>query len=103
MIDGSRIIYRPAVAVVIYGPQGSGKTRHAEALRAQFQKAQIIDDWYVGAPAYPTLTALPGDALVLTSDPEMETLTRWHGVNRPIHISLALAAIGVKSSRRGPA
>lgn len=103
MIGAPRFHPRPTRAVVVYGPQGSGKTRHAEALRAQFQKAQIIDDWYVGSVLYPTMDTLPADALVLTSDTQMEALTRYRGVNRPIHISLALATIGVKSSARSPA
>ena len=56
-------------AVIIYGPQGSGKTRHAEALRVLFGKAQVIEagdlpryrGFYCNGP-------MPDDALVLTCD-----------------------------------
>lgn len=32
-------------AVVIHGPQGCGKTRHAAALAAHFGDARVVDDW----------------------------------------------------------
>ena len=31
--------------VVIYGPQGCGKTRNAQALAAHFGCSRIVDDW----------------------------------------------------------
>lgn len=49
----------PAV-VVIYGPQGCGKTRHADALQARYGCANVIDEWDGRA-------ALPADALALTN------------------------------------
>lgn len=51
--------------VVITGPQGSGKTVHAEALCAHFGLARILDDesWCPGDP-------IPADTLVLTHLPD---------------------------------
>jgi hypothetical protein len=51
--------------VIIYGHQGCGKTRHAEALRQHYGKARVFDDYRAGYP-------LPDDALALTSDPTIE-------------------------------
>lgn len=39
-----------ASAVVVYGPQGCGKTRHAAALAAHFGVGVIIDEWMPGDP-----------------------------------------------------
>lgn len=33
------------VPLVIYGPQASGKTRHARVLLRHFQKSVLVDDW----------------------------------------------------------
>lgn len=49
-------------AVVVYGPQGCGKTRNAERLRKHFGKRSVIDDWTPGDP-------LPDDCLALTNHP----------------------------------
>lgn len=64
--------------VVITGPQGSGKTRHAEALRAHFGLAHILDDesWRPG-------DAVPADTLVLTHEDAPEGIA----------IAAALAAL----------
>jgi len=64
--------------VVITGPQGSGKTRHAEALRAHFGLAHILDDesWHAGDP-------VPDDTLVLTNE----------AADEGIAIEAALAAL----------
>ena len=50
----------PSKAVIIYGPQGCGKTCRAIELATFYGKTRIIDDWQPGMP-------LPSDALVLTS------------------------------------
>jgi Holliday junction resolvasome RuvABC ATP-dependent DNA helicase subunit len=46
--------------VVIYGPQGCGKTTHAAALARHYGKDRIVDDWVPGRPA-------PADTLALTN------------------------------------
>ena len=48
------------MSVVIYGPQGCGKTTNATALAAVYGKQRIVDDWTPGL-------ALPRDALCLTN------------------------------------
>jgi hypothetical protein len=48
-------------AIVIYGEQGSGKSRHADKLLAHFGKSVLVDDW-------DGVSALPPDALALTSE-----------------------------------
>lgn len=37
-------------SVLIYGPQGSQKTLHAEELRKHFDLAAVLDDWTPGDP-----------------------------------------------------
>lgn len=49
----------PLGALIVYGPQGCGKTRNAEALRKAFGAKRIVDDWWPGDPA-------PRGALLLT-------------------------------------
>lgn len=48
--------------VVIYGPEGCGKSRHAAALAAHYGKSTVVDDWTPGQP-------LPANALALTTEP----------------------------------
>lgn len=40
-------------AVIVYGPQGCGKTRHAEALATHFGACRVIDEWNPGDPVEP--------------------------------------------------
>lgn len=49
--------------VVIHGPQGSGKTRSAQALAAHFNCSRIVDDWN-------GLGRVERGVLALTSAPE---------------------------------
>jgi len=53
------------MSIVIYGPQGCGKTRHANELALHFRKTQMIDDWIPGDD-------LPEDALVLTNAQDVD-------------------------------
>ena len=46
--------------VVIYGPQGCGKSAHATALANHYGKTRVVDDWEPGGP-------VPADTLALTS------------------------------------
>lgn len=48
--------------VMVYAPQGRGKTAHADALCAVFGCTSVLDDWDGIAP-------IPEGALVLTSTP----------------------------------
>lgn len=47
------------MSVIIYGPQGCGKTRNAQALAQHFGLTNIIDPWCPG-------DELPDDTLALT-------------------------------------
>lgn len=49
-------------SVVIHGPQGCGKTTHAEALARHFGCTQVVQDWN-------GLDPLPAGALGLTNAP----------------------------------
>lgn len=49
--------------VVIYAPQGAGKTTNAHRLAAFYGKTVILDDW----PAWKPGDSVPDDAIVLTS------------------------------------
>jgi hypothetical protein len=48
--------------IIIHGPQGCGKTRHADLLAQHFHCIEIVDDW-IGQ------TQLPDGALALTNIP----------------------------------
>jgi cytidylate kinase len=48
--------------IVIYGPQGCGKSTHASALARHYGKTRIVDDWLPGAP-------LRADTIALTNVP----------------------------------
>ena len=66
-------------SVVVYGPQGSGKTLHAEALRKHFQLQTVIE---ADAPHQVRKTPATG-ALVLTIFAPEDT-------RRALHIDEAL-------------
>lgn len=51
----------PPGSLVISGPQGCGKSRHAKALARYYGKTRVIDDWIPGTP-------IPGNALALTHE-----------------------------------
>ena len=57
-------------AVIVFGPQGCGKTRNGKDLADFFGKPQIIDDWKLG-------DHLPPDALCLTSDARVHGLEQF--------------------------
>lgn len=50
-------------AVIVYGPPGCGKTRHAQALKKHFDCDKIVDDWD------PNRAGITRNALHLTSIP----------------------------------
>lgn len=51
---------QPAIGIVIYGPQGCGKSTHAAALARHYGKTRIVDDWTPSRP-------VPADTLALTN------------------------------------
>ena len=55
-------------SVIVYGPQGCGKTRNAEAILKHFNLRQVLDDVFSlkGAPVFgtPILTCLRPEELV---------------------------------------
>lgn len=57
-------------SVLVYGPQGSGKTLHAEELRQHFGLAAVLDDWLPGSP-WPIK-----DHLVLSHEPAPADMRR---------------------------
>jgi hypothetical protein len=67
-------------SVPVYGPQGSGKTRHAEALRKHFDLQHVQDEWWPGKPWPMT------DTLVLSCNAPPEDMRRAI----PIHTALAM-------------
>lgn len=87
--------------VVIYGPQGSGKTVHAEQLRSFYRCARVLDGWCPpprrnaglrgrldsGGVAIPQ----PGDLILTTAHPE--EVSRLLPDARLISIEEAKAAI----------
>ena len=50
-------------AVIVYGPQGCGKTRHTETLKKHFGCDKVVDDWD------PNRSGITRNALHLTSVP----------------------------------
>lgn len=50
------------IAVIVYGPQGCGKSTNAEAMRRHFGVARVVDGYAPG-------DELPGDTLALTNVP----------------------------------
>ncbi|MFC6351270.1 hypothetical protein H7691_06545 [Stenotrophomonas sp. CW117] len=57
-------------SVIVYGPQGSGKSLHAEKLRQHFGMERIIENWNGSDP-------FPRDgALVLTNNPHPQIVAR---------------------------
>lgn len=49
-------------AIIVHGPQGCGKTRSAEALKAHFGVSRVVDGWAPGDP-------VEADTLYLTNVP----------------------------------
>ncbi len=56
--------------VVVYGPQGCGKSAHARLLAKHYGKSRIVDDWTPGAP-------LSSDTLALTNVPHKDAIPYW--------------------------
>ena len=53
------------MSIIIFGPQGCGKTRNVAELAAHFGMTRVVEDWTPG-------DALPDDALALTNFPGVE-------------------------------
>lgn len=62
---GNGLLEDEDMSIVIYGPQGCGKSRNKAALAAHFGMGQVIDDWNPGGP-------LPENTLALTNVPGVE-------------------------------
>jgi nicotinamide riboside kinase len=76
-----------AKAVIVYGPQGTGKTLHAEALARAYGKTRIYDDY---DPVRGLLGAFPDDALVLTHMPQVAEYQAQQHDAEVVHIEVAL-------------
>lgn len=57
----------PVSSIVIYGPAGCGKSRHADTLAAFFGKKLIVSDWRLDDD-------VPDDALCLSNDDRLRDL-----------------------------
>lgn len=70
-------------SVIVFGPKGSGKTCHAEALRQHFSMDRIIDDWN-GSDPFPS-----AGALVLTNNPHPQIAARgnYYVLNKALLIA----------------
>jgi hypothetical protein len=79
------------MTVVIFGPQCSGKTFHAERFREFFGCSEIIDDWFATVRRNDHRTIGPSD-LVLTNVnlPIIEKHLPWA---KKVHISQARTAL----------
>jgi energy-coupling factor transporter ATP-binding protein EcfA2 len=62
LVDGDNMRKQQNQGIVVYGPQGSGKSTHASALARHYGKTRIVDEWEPGAP-------VRDDTLALTSVP----------------------------------
>lgn len=76
-------------SIVIYGPRGCGKTKHAEQLRVHFELETTVDDWD-GVSAYPR-----EGALVLTSNPDAQV----RGTDQSMHFGAAMRALTSEAAR----
>lgn len=85
-------------AVIIYGPQGSGKTLHAEALRKLFGKAQVIEaEEHPHCERARCKRPFPDDALVMTNNWATACTQRtWHRAHI-VDIGAALAALDAQA------
>lgn len=80
---------------VIYGPQGSGKTRHREALATHFGCTRILDcEIQLEFRRRKAVAELQAGDLVLTNDEAQAQRLGEIGA-RVIHISDALAQAGI--------
>lgn len=83
-------------AVIVYGPQGCGKTRHAAEIAELFNKRQVLDNWKLG-------DHLPSDALCLTNDARVHGLEMihmpgdWHP-SRIIEFGEVAQALGIEEA-----
>jgi hypothetical protein len=68
-------------SVLIYGPQGSRKTLHAEELRKHFGLAAVLDDW------------TPGDPWPITGHLVLTHYTPSPGTRRALPITTALTML----------
>jgi Holliday junction resolvasome RuvABC ATP-dependent DNA helicase subunit len=89
-LETSSSAAQPNTGIVIYGPQGCGKTTHAAALARHYGKTRIVDDWTPGGP-------VPDDTLVLTNVPHGRAISfldaaRAAGIRLPAALARALAA-----------
>ena len=50
--------------VIIYAPQGAGKTLHVQALMQHFGCSALIDEWHTGEPILENALALTNDESV---------------------------------------
>jgi cytidylate kinase len=73
-------------AVIVHGPAGCGKSRHAAALARHYGKTVIIDDWQPRAGA-----SVPANALALTNASPPP--------DNAIEFSTAMRAAGVATRR----
>jgi hypothetical protein len=62
------------MSIIVYGPRGCGKTKHAEALRVHFNCAQIIDEAEWPKTSRDWTKFKSGSDLLLVTDDEKPTV-----------------------------
>ena len=66
--------------VIVYGPQGCGKTRNAQAIAKHLGLTNIIDEW---CPGY----ELPADTLALTDCRDVEGAVNFFDVMDALNVA----------------
>lgn len=82
-------------AVIVYGPQGSGKTLFAKEIAAHYGKAQIIETDGLNVDELAGID-LADDALILLNDYEMADHFAKNAGAEVVHIEIAKKAAGVE-------
>jgi hypothetical protein len=68
------------MSVIVYGPQGCGKSANAEVICQHFSVHHLIDGWAPG-------TELPPDTLALTSVPDVPNALDYFEVMRQVKVA----------------
>jgi len=98
------------ITVIVYGPAGCGKTTNAEALRAKYGCAKVVDGFYPMIPSatsfltdggdYLNIHALRGALILTNMDPD--ALAPWALKLHAIAIPFASAMRGLDDARTAP-
>lgn len=79
-------------ALIIHGPQGTGKTRHAAAIAKHYGKTEVLDDRLFAIPIF--FRPMTDHYLILTNDDVAAAKAARNFGYDVISIADALQAIG---------